>query len=71
MPSSVAGLERDLAALEGQSDVEALKAALKEFDGMWGALDLAERARVLALVLDEVIVDGESGEATLTFRGAR
>jgi site-specific DNA recombinase len=67
----IASLERDLAALEGQSDVEALKAALLEFDSVWTALEIAERARVLALVLDEVVVDGASGNATLTFRGAR
>jgi site-specific DNA recombinase len=67
----IAALERDLVALQGTSDVEALKAALLEFDGVWGALDLAERARVLALVLDEVVVDGTTGDAELRFRGAR
>ena len=67
----IAGLERDLAALAGTSDVEALRAALEVFDGMWGALDQAERARVLALLLDEVVVDGASGNAELRFRGAR
>jgi site-specific DNA recombinase len=66
----VAGLERDLAALEGQADIEALRAALEEFDGVWTALDQGERARILALVLDEVVVDGRSGEAELRFRGA-
>ena len=66
----IAGLERDLAALAGTSDVEALKAALAEFDGVWGTLDLAERARVLALVLDEVVVDGTTGAAELRFRGS-
>jgi hypothetical protein len=65
-----AGLERDLTALQGQSDVEALKAALEEFDGVWGSLDLSERARLLALVLDEVVVDGATGDAELRFRGA-
>lgn len=33
-------------------------------------LDRAGRARVLALVLDEVVVDGATGEAELLFRGA-
>jgi hypothetical protein len=64
----IAGLERDLAALEGRSDVEALKAALEEFDGVWGSLNLAERARVLGLVLHEVTVDGVTGEAELKLR---
>jgi hypothetical protein len=66
----IACIERDLAALEGNSDVETLKAALEEFDGVWGTLDLAERARVLALVLDEVVVDGATGDAELRFRGS-
>ena len=60
-----------LAALEGESDVEALQAAPAEFVGVWTALDPAERARVLALVFDEVIVDAGTGEAELRLRGAR
>jgi hypothetical protein len=67
----VAGLERDLAALAGRSDIEALKSALEEFDDVWSSLDLAERARVLLLILDEVVVDGATGDATLMFREAR
>jgi hypothetical protein len=43
------------------ADVEALGVALGEFDGVWGSLDLAERARVLGLVLSEVVVDGATG----------
>jgi hypothetical protein len=38
---------------------------------MWASLDLAERAQLLALVLDEVVVDGPTGNAELRFRGAR
>ena len=67
----IAGLERDLAALAGTSDIEALKAALEEFDSLWGALDQPERARVLPLVLDVVVVDGATGDAELRFRGSR
>jgi site-specific DNA recombinase len=66
----IAGLERDLAALAGTSDIEALKGALEEFDSVWSALDLTERARVLALVLDEVVVDGATGAAELRFLGS-
>jgi site-specific DNA recombinase len=66
----ISGLERDLAALSGTSDIEALKAALEEFDGVWASLDLAERARLLALVLEEVVVDGATGDAELRFRGS-
>jgi hypothetical protein len=64
------GLERDLGALGGASGIEGLRAALAELDGLWGQPDLAERARVLALMLDEVIVDAPSGEAELRLRGA-
>ena len=66
----IAGLERDLAALASTGDVEALRTALGEFDDVWGSLDLAERARVLGLVLDEVVVDGATGDAELRFRGS-
>ena len=66
-----AALECDLSALDGTADADALRAALAEFDAVWGALEPEERARVLALVLDEVVVDGQSGEAELRFRGGR
>jgi site-specific DNA recombinase len=65
------GLERDLAALEGQRDVDALRAALAEFEGLWGVMDQAERADVLGLLLHEVTVDGATGEADLKFRSTR
>jgi hypothetical protein len=67
----IAALERDLAGLESASDVECLRQALSEFGGLWAALDQAERARVLALVLSEVTVDGATGDAEPRFRGAR
>lgn len=35
----IAGLEQDLTALLGTSEIQALKAALEEFDSVWGALD--------------------------------
>ena len=57
--------ERDLEALDGASDAQALRSALAEFDRMWGALGPDERARVLALVLEEVVVDAGTGDAQL------
>ena len=66
----IAGLERDLLALQGISDIKALKAALEEFDSLWGAMDQPERARMLSLILDEVVVDGATGDAELRFRGS-
>ena len=52
-------------------DAEGLRAALAEFDGVWEALKHDEHARVLALVLDVIIMDGATGQAELRFRGAR
>jgi site-specific DNA recombinase len=66
----IAGLERDLVALDGASDIEGFRAALREFDELWGVMDQAERANVLGLVLDEVIVNGAGGDAELRFRGS-
>ena len=36
---------------------------------MWASLAPDEQARVPALVLDEVVVDGATGKAELRFRG--
>lgn len=66
----IRGMERDLEALNGPSDAEALREALVEFDVVWASLEGSERARVLTLVLDEVVVDGATGEAELRFRGS-
>jgi site-specific DNA recombinase len=65
----ITALSQDLAALAAPSDIEGLRAALLEFEGVWDELDQAERARVLALVLDEVVVDAVTGEAELHLRG--
>ncbi len=49
-------------------DPEELRRALAEFDPLWGQLGLPERARVLALLLEQVTFDAESGEVELKFR---
>jgi len=64
-------LAADAAALDAEADAEGLRAALAEFDSLWGTLDAAEQARLLALVLDEVTVHSSEGEAELRFRGGR
>jgi hypothetical protein len=66
----IAALSQDLAALAAPSDVEGLRAALLEFEEVWDELNQAERARLLALVLDEVVVDAQSGEAELRLQGS-
>jgi hypothetical protein len=65
----IAGLERDVAALSVPSDSEMLRNELVRFDGVWNELDSDERARVLSLVLEEVVVDSEGGQAELKLRG--
>jgi hypothetical protein len=65
----IAKAERDVAALDAPSNTEALRETLVEFDQVWNALDADERARVLGLVLTEVVVNGETGEAELRLRG--
>lgn len=65
----VAAAERDLAALDAPSDTEALREALVEFDALWGELDADEKSTMLSLVLEEVVVDGVTGEAELKLRG--
>ncbi len=67
----IAAMERDLAALDAPSDAQVMRDALVEFAAVWGAIDGGERAQALALVLDEVVVDGATGDAELRFRGAR
>ena len=66
----IAALSQDLAALATPSDVEGLRAALLEFEGVWDEIGQAERARIMALVLDEVVVDRVTGVAELRFRGS-
>jgi hypothetical protein len=65
----IAALSQELVALAAPSDIEGLRAALLEFEGVRDELDQAERARILAVVLDEVVVDAVTGEAELHLRG--
>lgn len=65
----IAKAGQDLAALDAPSDTEALREALAKFDALWCTLDADERARVLSLVLEEVVVNGETGVAGLKLRG--
>jgi site-specific DNA recombinase len=47
---------------------EDLRRALSLWDGVWGALTTKEQARVLALLIERVAYDGETGTAALTYR---
>jgi site-specific DNA recombinase len=61
--------QRDLAALDaGAIDVDELRRALAEFEPVWSQLAVAERARVVALLLERVTFHADSGEVEITFR---
>jgi len=60
---------RELAALDlGAVDPEGLRRALEDLEPVWAELFPKERARVLALLLERVVFDPESGEVAITFR---
>jgi hypothetical protein len=63
----------ELAVLDlGVVDPAELRRALHEFEPGWEQLVPKERGRVLALLLERVVYDAESGEVEITFRrGAR
>jgi site-specific DNA recombinase len=65
----VADARRDIAALDaGSLDPGELERALAEFEPVWAELATPEKARVLALLLDRVTFDAESGEVEIKFR---
>jgi len=60
---------RDLVALDrGLIDPEDLRRALTDLEPVWAELFPKERARVLALLLERVVFEPESGEVAITFR---
>jgi len=66
---SLADARRDLAALDaGVIDVEDLRRALEEFEPLWAELSTPERARVLALLLERVTFNAETGVVEFRFR---
>jgi len=65
----IADARRDLAALDpGALDLGELERALADFEPLWAELATPEKARVLALLLDRVVFDAESGEVEIRFR---
>jgi site-specific DNA recombinase len=52
----------------GTLDEDALRAAVAEFDGIWNELFPRERARVLALLIEQVVFTGTSGDVEVHFR---
>ena len=51
------------------SKAEAL-AALHSFEPVWAELSPPERARLLRLLLEKVLVDGQAGKVSFVFRAA-
>ncbi len=61
-------LKATLAACPSKTDPDALRAALRELDGIWGALFPAERARVLALLIEQITFTASTGDVQIQFR---
>jgi site-specific DNA recombinase len=57
-----------LAACPSKTDPEELRAALREFDDIWSALFPAERARVVALLIEEIRFHAVTGDVQIHFR---
>ena len=66
-PELEAGARR-LSHERGRLETEDLRHALEEFEAVWAELTAAERSRALALLLEKVVFDPESGEVELRFR---
>jgi hypothetical protein len=49
------------------SDAE-IQAALADFDGVWESLQPREQARVIQLLIESVVSDGEAESISITFR---
>ena len=63
-----AGLREELRQLNHDVDVAGLTEALAEFDGVWEELVPKERARLLALLIERVSFDGQTGDIEIAFR---
>ena len=58
-----------LTALDlGVIDPDELRRALEDLEPIWDELFAKERARVLSLLLEEVVYDAAAGEVAITFR---
>ena len=51
-------------------DEEEIRAALEEFDGIWGQLVVREKQRILQLLIETIHYDGERGEVAIEYRPA-
>ena len=62
-------LRRETRALDGQTVNETdLRSALSAFDPVWEQLESGEKARVLEILIQEVMYNAKDGEVSITFR---
>lgn len=61
-------LKATLAASPSKTDPEAIRAALRDLDGIWAELFPAERARVLALLIEQIRFHAPTGDVQIHFR---
>ncbi|MEM7311169.1 MAG: recombinase family protein [Planctomycetota bacterium] len=64
----VSAAERELDSLSDDLDADELAAALADLEPVWAELFPVERARVLALLVERVEFDAETGEVEIRFR---
>jgi hypothetical protein len=64
-----AEVRQELAALDtGTIDPDELRAAIADLEPIWTELFPRERARLLELLLERVVLDAQAGEVEITFR---
>lgn len=61
-------LKATLAACPNKCDPEALRIALRELDGIWAELFPVERARLMALLIEQITFTAPTGDCAITFR---
>jgi site-specific DNA recombinase len=61
-------LKATLDASPRGTDPDALRAALRDLDGIWSELFPAERARVMALLIEQIRFNATTGDTAITFR---
>jgi hypothetical protein len=65
----LADVESEISGLEAEQISESeIQAALADFDGVWEALQPREQARVIELLVESVVWDGQAESISITFR---
>jgi site-specific DNA recombinase len=65
----LADVESEIATLESEQISESeIQAPLADFDGVWEVLQPREQARIIELLIESVVWDGEAENVSITFR---